>query len=78
MSVTIGKNVKKIDASAFSGCKKLKNVTFKGTAVKNIKKNAFKNTAKKITVKVPAKLKKNKSFKKKLISAGMNKSLKIK
>ena len=74
-SVTIGKKVKTIDASAFFNCKKLNKVTFKGTAVKTM---AFKGTKKNITVSVPKKLKKNKSFKKKLKNAGMNKNLKIK
>ena len=77
-SVTIGKKVKTIDASAFFNCKKLNKVTFKGTAVKTIKAKAFKGTKKNITVSVPKKLKKNKSFKKKLKNAGMNKNLKIK
>lgn len=75
---TIGKNVKKIGSNAFAGCKKLKKVIFKGTAVKTIGKKAFKGTNKKMTVKVPKKLKKNKNFKKKLTKAGMSKKLKIK
>jgi hypothetical protein len=53
-------------------------VTFKGTAVKSIGSKAFKGTAKKITVKVPKKLKKNKKFKQKLTKAGMSKKLKVK
>lgn len=77
-SVTIGKAVKSIQSGAFSGCKKLSNVIFKGTSVKTIQKKAFKGTSKKITVKVPKKLKKDKKFKKKLTGAGMNKKLKIK
>ena len=75
---TIGKNVKKIGSSAFFGCKQLKKVIFKCSVVKKIGKKAFKRTNAKMTVKVPKKLKKNKAFKKKLISAGMSKKLKIK
>ena len=77
-SVVIGKKVKTIAAGAFSGCKKLSKVTFKGTAVTKIGKKAFKNTSKKMTVTVPKKLKKNKKFKSKLTSAGMNKKMKYK
>ncbi|MCI9416431.1 MAG: leucine-rich repeat protein [Eubacterium sp.] len=76
--VTIGKNVKKIGASAFFGCKKLRKVIFKGTSVKKIGKKAFKGTHKKMVVKVPKKFRKNKAFKKKLTSAGMSKKVKIK
>ncbi|MCI8786852.1 MAG: leucine-rich repeat protein [Eubacterium sp.] len=77
-SVVIGKSVKTIGKNAFNGCKILKTVTFKGTAVKSIGSKAFKGTAKKITVKVPKKLKKNKKFKQKLTKAGMSKKLKVK
>ena len=74
----ISKNIRKIGKNAFNGCKMLKTVTFKGTAVKSIGSKAFKGTAKKITVKVPKKLKKNKKFKQKLTKAGMSKKLKVK
>lgn len=81
-SVVVGKAVKTIGASAFSGCKKLAKVTFKGTAVSKIQGKAFKGTAKKVTVKIPKSLKKNKkkatAFKKKLTKAGMSKKLKLK
>ena len=70
----------KIDANAFSGCKKLKKVEFKNAKVK-IAKNAFKSAPSKATVKIPASLKKNKKklskFKTMLKSAGL-KSAKIK
>lgn len=81
-SVVVGKAVKTIGASAFSGCKKLAKVTFKGTAVSKIQSKAFKGTSKKVTVKIPKSLKKNKkkstAFKKKLTKAGMSKKLKLK
>lgn len=81
-SVVVGKAVKTIGASAFSGCKKLAKITFKGTAVSKIQGKAFKGTAKKVTVKIPKSLKKNKkkatAFKKKLTKAGMSKKLKLK
>lgn len=51
--VVIGKNVNKIGINAFWGCKYLKKVTFKGTKVKSIGKNAFEKTSKKIVVKAP-------------------------
>ncbi|MEY8427661.1 glycoside hydrolase family 2 TIM barrel-domain containing protein [Lachnospiraceae bacterium 46-15] len=76
-SIVIGRKVKSIGAGAFAGCKKLGSVKFQGTAVKKIGKKAFTGTAKKITVKVPKKLKKNKNFKKKLTKAGMSKKVKI-
>lgn len=45
--VVIGKNVSDIGAKAFYNDKKLKKVTFKGTAVNKIGKDAFKNINKK-------------------------------
>lgn len=57
-SVVIGKNVTKIGKKAFAGCQKLGKVTFKGTGIKVIQKDAFKKTASKVTVKVPKKMKK--------------------
>ncbi len=65
-SVTIGKNVKKIGASAFAKDKNLMKVTVKGTAIKSVGKKVFANVPKKAKVKVPAKSKKayKKLFKK--------------
>ncbi len=60
--VTIGKNIKEIKANAFYGCKKLNKVTFKGTSVKTIGKNAFKGIYKRAVFNVPAK--KYKAYKK--------------
>ncbi len=57
-SVTIGKNVKKIGASAFAKDKKLTKITIKGTAIKSVGKKAFANVPKKAVVKVPKKSKK--------------------
>lgn len=55
--VTIGKNVSKIGASAFSGCKKLKNIKITSTQLtkKSIGKNVFKGIDKKAVTKVPKK-----------------------
>lgn len=71
--VTIGKNVKKIGASAFKNCKKLKTVVIKGTAIKNVKNGAFAKTASKVNVKVPKKMngKQRSALLKKLKNAGM-------
>ena len=78
--MVIGKNVTTIGKNAFTGCKLLNKVVFKGTAVKNVKGKAFKGTAKKVTVQVPKSLKKAKrnTLKKKLINAGMSKNVTIK
>ena len=63
--VVIGKNIKKINANAFKGCKKLSKITIKTTGLTktSIGKNAFKNISKKATIQVPStKLKKYKKF----------------
>lgn len=52
-SVTIGKNVKSIGASAFYGCKKLKNIDIKSAGLKTIGKKAFKGISAKATINVP-------------------------
>ncbi len=69
-TLTIGKNVKKIGAEAFSGCKKGKTVKILGTALKKIDKNAFSGWAKKVTV--YAKKKALDKAVKLLVKAGMN------
>ena len=76
--VTIGKNVSKIGAGAFSGCKKLKNIKITSTQLtkKSVGKNAFKGIAKKAVIKVPKK--KLKSYQKILKGKGQAKSVKIK
>ena len=62
-SVTIGKNVKTIGKKAFYNCKKLKSVTVKNKAKLNkVGSKAFQKTAKKISIKLPKNLKKNKKI----------------
>lgn len=75
---TIGANVAIIEKNAFSGCKKLKTITLKGSALKTVKSGAFKNTAKNLTVKA-GKLKKSQKKKlQKLMRKGGNKKLNVK
>ena len=76
--VTIGKNVSKIGANAFSGCKKLKNIKITSTQLtkKSVGKNVFKGIAKKAVIKVPKK--KRKAYKNILKGKGQAKSVKIK
>ncbi len=63
-SVTIGKNVKKIGASAFAKDKNLMKVTVKGTAIKSVGKKVFANVPKKVKVKVKVPAKSKKAYKK--------------
>lgn len=75
--VTIGKNVKKIGASAFEGCIKLKTVSIKSSNVTSVGKNAIKNINKKATITCPSK--KVKAYKKLFSSkTGYKKTMKIK
>ncbi len=76
--VTIGKNVSKIGANAFSGCKKLKNIKITSTQLtkKSVGKNAFKGINKNAVIKVPKK--KRKAYKNILKGKGQAKSVKIK
>ncbi len=55
VTVTIGKNVKKIGANAFSGSKKLKKVTINSTVLTTIDKQAFYNCKKLATIKIVSK-----------------------
>lgn len=66
--VTIGKNVAKIGKNAFKGCKKLTSVTIKALHIKSFGKGMFSGTSKKLSVKVPKKVKK--SYSAKLKKAG--------
>ncbi len=72
---TIGKNITKINANAFYGCKKLKTITFKGKAIKTIGKNAFVKIKKNATFKVP---KAKKTAYKKLLKKAKTKNYKVK
>lgn len=74
-SVTIGKNVKSIGASAFEGCSKLAKIKFSGTAIKSIGKNAFKGIKKNATFTVK---KSKKAAYKKLLNKAKTKNYKIK
>ena len=64
--VTIGKNVRSIGKKAFFGCKKLKSVKIKSKKLKVGKKAFYRKGGKKLTIKVPKKLKNKykKAFKK--------------
>ena len=75
--VVIGKNVKKIGANAFAGCKNLKTIRIASTSLtkKSIGKNAFKDIHKKAVIKVPKK--KLKAYQKFLKGKGQAKSVKI-
>ena len=76
--ITIGKNVSEIGKRAFYKCKKLKNIVIKTRTLtkSSIGSQAFKGTPKNATVKVPKT--KYKSYKKILVSKGINKKAKIK
>ena len=71
----IGKNIQKIGKNAFYGCKNLKQVTIKSTALKSIGKNAFKGIKKNAKISVPKK--KYKAYAKLLKNAKTEKSVKI-
>jgi len=74
-TVTIGKNVKTIGASAFEGAKNLKSIKIKAAGLKSVGKKAFKGIHAKAKIKVPkAKLS---SYKKKLKGKGQKSSVKI-
>ncbi len=75
--VTIGKNVSKIGAKAFYGCKKLKTVEIKSAKLtkKSIGKKAFSKIHAKAMVKCPKK--KVKAYKKYLRKAGLSAKAKV-
>lgn len=76
-SVTIGKNVTKIEASAFEKCAKLKKIKISGNVLKSVGKNAIKGIYKKATIQCPKK--KLAAYKKYFKSStGYKKSMKIK
>ena len=75
-TVTIGKNIKTIGANAFNGCKNLKKVTFRGTALTKVGSNAFKGIQSAVTVTCPkAKLSK---YQKLLKKAGIPQAARFK
>ena len=73
--VTIGKNVSKINSSAFYGCKNLKTVTIKSTQLKTVGKNAFKGVNTKAKIKVPKS--RLKSYKKLFAKKGQKSTVQI-
>lgn len=75
-TVTIGADVKTIGKNAFKGCKKLTKVTISGKSkLAKVGAGAFKGASKKISVKLPKNLKKNKSIKKQIKTAGIKKGV---
>lgn len=76
--ITIPSKVKKIGKQAFYGDKKLKTITIKTTKLttKTVGSEAFKGTATNATIKVPKS--KLSSYKKWLVSKGVNKKATIK
>lgn len=76
-SVTIGKNMKKIDKEAFAGCSKLSKINMKkAKGITFVGKKAFKNISAKAKVTVPAK--KKAQYKNMLKKAGLPKKATIK
>lgn len=76
-SVTIGKNVTKIESGAFQQCTKLKKIKISSTTLKSVGKNAIKGINKKAVIQCPkSKLAKYKKLFKS--STGYKKTMKIK
>lgn len=76
-SVVIGENIKEIGKDAFSGCKKLKKITFLGKKVKKIGSKAFQGISKKAKITCPKA--KKKAYQKLIKKSGVNlKKTKIK
>lgn len=76
-TVTLGKNVTRIEKEAFSGCKNLSKITIKSSNLKSVGKNAIKGISKKAVIQCP---KKKVNAYKKLFksSTGYKKTMKIK
>lgn len=73
-TVTLGSHVAEIKANAFFNCKKLTKVNA-GKKLSKVNKTAFKKSpVKKISVKLPKSLKKNKKLKNQLVKAGIRKN----
>lgn len=76
-SVTLGKNVAKIEAGAFEKCGKLKKIKIGSPALKSVGKNAIKGIDKQAVIQCPGKqLAKYKKFFK--ASTGFKKTMKVK
>lgn len=73
--VTLGKNIIKINANTFYGCKNLKTITIKSTNLKSVGKNAFKGINPNAKIKVPKS--KLKSYKKLFSKKGLKSTVKI-
>lgn len=75
--VVIGKNITKIGAEAFRGCKNLNTITIKSSKLKSVGKNAIKGIYKKAKISCP---KQKKAAYKRLFksSTGYKKTMKIK
>ena len=74
-SITIGKNVKNIGASAFAKDSRLTTIIIKSTVLKKVGSKAFSGISKKAKIKVPAN--KLKAYKRLLKNKGQSKSVKI-
>lgn len=74
-TVKLGSNITTIGASAFQGCKKLKNITISSRKLKSVGKKAFSGTPSKARVKVPSGNKK--AYQKLLKGRGLGKKAKI-
>lgn len=75
----LGKNVRTIEAQAFSGCRNLKIIQLKGKALRKVGKQALKKTSAKIVVQTKGMKKKQKEkLLRSMRKAGMSKKGKIK
>ncbi len=73
--ITIGGNITKINANAFSGCANLKIIKVKSKKLKSVGKNAFKGISAKAEIKVPSDC--LEKYKKRLTKKGQRSSVKI-
>lgn len=73
--ITIGDNITKINANAFSGCANLKIIKVKSKKLKSVGKNAFKGISPKAKIKVPSDC--LEKYKKRLTKKGQRSSVKI-
>lgn len=73
--VTVGNNIKKINANAFKGCKNLKTIIIKSKSLKSIGKNAFKGINPTARIRVPAS--KFKKYKKLFKKKGLKSTVKM-